>query len=519
MTIRYVGKGGSDANNGLSWATRKLTLNGAEDTPVVAGDVVYVGAGTYRELLTVDVSGGNLATGSASVTASVTQGSPIVIGNGTAWLSNSAPDYVFQTPAIASGVDGVTTLVTGTSHVFTSAAGNFQAGHVGYSIRINTVGAFLITAIGGATSITVAKPDNSSFAMPAGTGLNYNVGPEQPYDILSVDSDTQITLKKPWGAPGFTALQFATYNPIRYIGDYLGQNTDGVGGVVRVTGSDNDQTATRAQCINAAAQRNFRAFANFQFDTTTGSEVSNVGGTYWIIDKCFFHPCAASGVSCTAATQYTCTVQNCYFFTNASQSGVAFSHTLVLDNLAHLVQNCVFVSGTIGVSHTRTGGVTVRNNSFVGRIVQGVSISIALTVGQTITVNNCVIQGCQNGLTATVAGEITENYNAFFANTTNRQLTLTGANSIAYPALFDTRWFFQMVNAGAGPYNPTQVTAPFDLSPASQLINLAGFNPSPSDMRGTAIQNTQRDWGAIEYDPTLSIKARQASSVDGGMVV
>src|SRR3990167_11457332 len=112
MTTRYVGAGGSDANSGLTWALRKLTLNGVEDTPVVAGDLVYVGPGTYSELLTVDVSG--------------------------------------------------------------------------------TAG-----------------------------------------------------------------------NPIEYRGDYLGQNTDGVGGVVRVTGSDNDQTATRANCIAAGAARNYRTFTRF----------------------------------------------------------------------------------------------------------------------------------------------------------------------------------------------------------------------------------------------------------------
>ena len=57
MTIRYVGIGGNDANSGLTWALRKLTLNGVEDTPVQAGDTVYIGAGTYREQSTVDVSG------------------------------------------------------------------------------------------------------------------------------------------------------------------------------------------------------------------------------------------------------------------------------------------------------------------------------------------------------------------------------------------------------------------------------------------------------------------------------
>src|SRR3972149_365873 len=112
MTLRYVGPGGSDANSGLTWALRKLTLNGVEDTPVVAGDTIYVGPGTYRETLTVDVSG--------------------------------------------------------------------------------TAG-----------------------------------------------------------------------NPITYIGDYSGANTDGIGGVVRITGSDNDQSATRAQCITAATTKDYRTFQGF----------------------------------------------------------------------------------------------------------------------------------------------------------------------------------------------------------------------------------------------------------------
>jgi len=76
MTVRYVGKGGSDVNDGLSWANRKLTLNGVEDTPVVAGDTVYVGPGIYRESLTTDVSGssGNVITYIGDVTGANTDG-------------------------------------------------------------------------------------------------------------------------------------------------------------------------------------------------------------------------------------------------------------------------------------------------------------------------------------------------------------------------------------------------------------------------------------------------------------
>ena len=76
MTTLYVGPGGSDANNGLSWANRRLTLNGIEDKPVVAGDTVYVGPGVYRETLTVDVAGssGNPITYIADVTGEHTDG-------------------------------------------------------------------------------------------------------------------------------------------------------------------------------------------------------------------------------------------------------------------------------------------------------------------------------------------------------------------------------------------------------------------------------------------------------------
>ena len=44
MTTRYIGPGGNNANDGLSWANRKLTLAGVEST-VAAGDTVYVGRG------------------------------------------------------------------------------------------------------------------------------------------------------------------------------------------------------------------------------------------------------------------------------------------------------------------------------------------------------------------------------------------------------------------------------------------------------------------------------------------
>src|SRR3990167_10217230 len=58
MTTYYVDWEKADnSGNGLTLATAKKTLTGAEDIPVAAGDFVWVRPGVYRELLTVDVSG------------------------------------------------------------------------------------------------------------------------------------------------------------------------------------------------------------------------------------------------------------------------------------------------------------------------------------------------------------------------------------------------------------------------------------------------------------------------------
>lgn len=163
MTVRYVGPGGNDASDGLSWANRKLTLNGVEDTPVQAGDTVWVGPGVYRETLTVDVSGG--------------------------------------------------------------------AGNV-----------------------------------------------------------------------------------ISYIGDYDGSHTDGVGGVVRITGSDDDKTATRANCI-ATTGKNYRTFRGLLVDTVSAVAINLIGDSGNInIDQCYLAPVTSNsfGVYVEGAAQAAVSVTNCH---------------------------------------------------------------------------------------------------------------------------------------------------------------------------------------------------------------
>lgn len=296
MTVYYVGLGGSDSNNGLSWANRKLTLNGAEDIPVVAGDTVYVGPGTYRESLTCDVSG-------------------------------------------SSG------------------------------------------------------------------------------------------------------------SPIAYVGDYSGANTDGTGGVVRITGSDNDIAATRASCITAAS-KNYRTFRGFTFDLSSSHHIAcTTSCSNWIVEDCYFSLLPSNTVASVdfAGTGTANTVRRCFFI--GRHFGVEFTHSASVSGAGHLVENCMFIGMTRGISSVRVGGVTVKNCGFWCCVV-GVRVATALAGGQTVTVNNCLLQICTTALQATVVGEITENYNALYFNSTDRTSTDAGANSNAYPPLLDTRWFFELVGLG-----------------------------------------------------------------------
>lgn len=357
MTTYYVGIGGNDSNNGTTWALRKLTLNGAEDIPVQAGDTVYVGPGTYREMLTCDVDG---------------------------------------------------------------SAGN----------------------------------------------------------------------------------------PITYIGDYTGANTDGTGGVVRITGSDDDiKTGARQSCIRL--NKSYRTFKGFLTDSANGlySLVysADIDVTDVTFDSCFF-TAHKKGITFANRAPTNITVTNCFFTTHESSISIA----TVGDNKNNLISNCLFVGGahyTSGAIRCGGGGTLIKNCTFYANYT---AIYVpTLNDGQVVTVNNCVIFEGRTGLQGQTAGDLIEDYNSLFYIEVARSNVDVGANSNTYPALFDSRWFFELLNGGT-------LLTPFDFASYNQLINVAGTSPTTADMRGTTVQGTQREWGTLEYDSDLDIEAGSGSS--GGLI-
>lgn len=484
MTQYFVGPGGNNANNGTSWALRRLTItSGLTLLSAASQDQLIIGPGTYREAPNFNVSGGSVySTG----TVSVTNGSAVVTGSGTSWNANAFANGQFQCQVLAHGTDGVT---NGTA-TFTSSAGNFQAGHVGMTIRIGTKSGYVISAVASATSITLANPDGTAPSPSAASGLTYDVGPESPYEILSVDSNTQITLKQVWSGPSFTGLAYQVWKDIKIIGDEGGTLTDGIGGEIRTTGSDNDQSAARANAASITA--NYITIRGIRFDVTSSTIVSLASnGTNVIIEDCKFSDGGSNATyfTTTGTAQIGITLRRCIFW-NMSTIGIQFIHSATVDNAANLVENCLFVAGPSGGGAVRTdriGGVLVRNCYIVGG-AQGVRVVNALSVGQATTVNNCVVVGCGTGLIATTVAEFIEQKNDLWGNVTARQNVTADANSKAYPPLQQ----LPLLTLGL------MTWIPFYLDSQSQLGSIAGLNPPTNDM-WHVLRAATSSWGPAQY--------------------
>lgn len=334
MTDRYVGPGGSDGASGLTWALRKETLNGVEDTPVVAGDTIYVGPGVYRETLQTDVAG-------------------------------------------SSG------------------------------------------------------------------------------------------------------------SPITYIGDVTGENTDGVGGLIRITGSDDDGDIpnTRDRGINIG--HNYRTFESIYLEEihSTGDPAyvwvtNNV--TDWILDSLVFgHSGYHSGGEAIPVwiedETESFIIRNCIFLGSGYQEFFHRWQAANRDAVDSIFENNIMrgSSAIAGVSFTDIFNVTFRNNTFRDRIV---SVSVGSIGGaDQVYANNNIFSDQNTALNESGgSGYITGDYNTYAPNNSGLE---EGANSI-----FDTWITFQKPTLLSGykfPYDSNKI---LDINPD---IFEAGNSGLTSDVFGT----------------------------------
>jgi len=392
---------------------------------------------------------------------------------------------MFQVTVIASGTDGVTN-GTGT---FTSATGNFQSSMIGLTIRIGTKGAYTISAVASATSITIVLPGGGAASPSAGSSLAYNVGPETPYIISSVDSNTQLTLSSAWSGPTLTGLAFTTWKDIRYIADESGVNTDGIGGEVRISGSDNDQTTTRANAIVIA--NSYRTFIGFHLDTTSTNGISITSGTNIIVQQCGFQGCGGNDINVNSSAPSAITIRKCFFIggSSANTNAVLTQNASTVDNTAILLENnlAILASQGNGFMSSRIGGILIRNCTLIGGI-DAARVQNALSVGQATTMNNCIIVFISTGLVATTTAEFIEDRNVFYGNTTNRNTVTAGANSVTYPPLL----LMPLLTLGL------HSTFFAGLNSLSAVASITGFNPPGDDLYSKTRAATS-SYGDMQY--------------------
>lgn len=305
-------------------------------------------------------------------------------------------------------------------------------------------------------------------------------------DVPVVAGDTVIVGPGTYREQLTTDVSGTAGNPITYVGDESGILTDGVGGEIRVTGSNDDQTVTRSFGVTSTGH-NYRTFRGIHFDTV-GTAGINATGSNFVVEQCAFMS-SSIGITASGTAALNYTIRRCLFLF-ISGTGVNSTHTVTVDNVGHLIENCVFLMPAgRGIDFTRTGGCTVRNCLFSAGT--GVRQITAPAAGQTNTINNCIITGCGSGLVATATTDLTENYNALFGNSTARTNVTAGANSVAYTPLL----LLPLLTMGLHTWRFPS------LASASALAAIAGTGVASDDFFGTTRAATS-SWGAVQQETT-----------------
>ena len=151
-------------------------------------------------------------------------------------------------------------------------------------------------------------------------------------------------------------------SPISLIGDVDGSHTSGTAGPVRITGSNNNRTATRANCI-VATSRAYWTLRGLSFDTTSNYLLNLTTVNHFTIQKCWFQDTQfwISAIQFgTTGENAANVVQQCWFL---GTDGVTFNGSPL--NSACVVESSVFL-GSGALHDYACGGVTLRNCTILG---------------------------------------------------------------------------------------------------------------------------------------------------------
>lgn len=281
---------------------------------------------------------------------------------------------------------------------------------------------------------------------------------------------------------------------ISYIGDVTGANTDGVGGIVRITGSDNDQTAARADGVFANA-RDYRIFRGFMVDTVSDCLFDLDSCDYWDIEDCFL-PRGQSNIIDASGTSTNVHIRRCLLFGIGGARTIYFNNAAATDNTGHEVENCILMGGR-GVRCDNVGDVQVRNCLFMF-CDYGIRSGNA-NANHELDVRNSIFTQCTTAIRGEAAGQVTEDFNTFYRNTTDRQNVAVGGDSETYPPLLLPPLLFAGVSQTSGFQLPWWFGK---LSEWSQIAAITGDGNEPTeDLWGIPrpVTASKNSWGPCQF--------------------
>ena len=396
MTTKYVRITGSNSNNGSTPSLAYLTVAYAVTTAApAAGDIIYVGAGSYRAVLAPSHSGSQLSTTYNGTNGSslVTLGSVITLTSVSGLVAPPAGYYNTGSVVTSSGVVGFT---------WTGISGS------------TLTGVTFLTNITVASTATVA----SSATLLANTAIWIigDVDGSQTGDAGQVISTGYTTNDKT--VPSSTAqLVFSTNKHLAFAlftfisGASGGMITNAAGGI----------GYTFIDCT-------FNHLASSSYTNGTMAFISSTTGLamFIMIDRCsVFH-----GINQNYGIQFTLT-------TTASGSADWDALVLIRDTFDLAP---VTYSGQIGVIAGGTaahhgGGVRVSSSHLFSGQGGGFYAVTATYLSTTIPCeihNSWGWTGGEYALSAATSGQIVESYNWLWGGSTATRLNVTaGTGSIA----------------------------------------------------------------------------------------
>ena len=288
-------------------------------------------------------------------------------------------------------------------------------------------------------------------------------------------------------------------------GDPTGKDTDGVGGQVIFSGSDDDQTSIRGEGIAPLVGKDFWIIRNLHFELYNQVCIKvGASASDWTVEDCTF---LLNGGPVNFAVQAQhldggYEIRRCIFVGFNSGSNLRFMPASE-QSYGTIVENCLFIGGGDGIYIERAVDITVQNCTFYQQNDDGIDVNAATT--GSIDVNNCIFVGIDNNALEAVAfGDLIEDYNTFANNSSDRALVDTGANSETYPPIFDLPI---LMDGYMMPF--TQLGM---LSERSTL-QLAGSSETSEDIFGIVKPTVaaKSSWGAFQQ----KVKERETTTTYG----